>query len=208
MESPLYTWEGSLHLYQKDGAYSFFYGTQPIPTVLGIEDLASNVDTFCHTHFFHLEDDLSLLVFMEDPESIPKTSFAFGPLEKTREQPKHKRVSKGLNLWGKCTNEKCQEAFKSVLIPKGLGIFLIAREQDAAICPACQTKIPYDKIKNLALFDCIATIEGKKDGIVIKKELTAGNRTFRDFEEDKPVRWDYLKVTTKRRPWLPFCSYL
>jgi hypothetical protein len=212
----LYIWETSqapLHLYQNQETYTFTCGEKPILNVSGIEDLAFDVDQFCKTNFFHLADDLSSLVFFQDGSTLPK-SFSFSPLEKTEEietQPpvsKHRRIFQGLNFLGKCTNEKCKAFDRLIVIPQHLGEFSIAPQLDCANCPACKAPISHTQIHQLAFFDCLATIQGMREGVRVEKTLIAGNSVLTGFEEGQPVNWVRLTVTTTPRPWSWRCTIL
>lgn len=175
----------TLRFYENDGVQAFVYSGE-------LRDLSATINALSQSLF---SDEESIV----DGEVLQKAGFAFSPLATAKQKADDQRLLPGLHLIGRCT-QKCLTAGKLIIIAKGFGTFSIAEEQDLATCPECKSKIPYEKIITLAFFDCTATLNGKREDIIVRKELTASNTALTTFETERPVLWNYLSVTTSPTP--------
>lgn len=72
--------------------------------------------------------------------------------------PEYRRVRAGLNLSGKCKNEKCEAFNKEVWIIKGMGEFDIEKESQTSLCPACKIIVP--DADNAGFYNCFYDVDG------------------------------------------------
>lgn len=110
------------------------------------------------------------------------------------ETPIWKLVKKGLNLEGRCNNEKCD--VERIWIQKGFGKFDIAREIFEKNCPKCALRI---YIVNLGFWDCEYRIDGMKVQNLQKVEKT-DRAPILDLLTFTPnqVQWAYLSIETTK----------
>ena len=115
----------------------------------------------------------------------------------------HLIVESGLNLIGRCSNSKCKNKDKRVIMIIGLGNFNIAKEQCNSKCPTCKELIEEANVQNLGFYDCTYSIEGQYvDGskINVEKKCTE-ERKFDTFKEEpeNEGKWRYLEITCESR---------
>ena len=109
-------------------------------------------------------------------------------------------ITEGLNVTGKCENNKCEAYGQEVDCKIGLGIFDLVGDCDKVKCPMCQKEI---EPLTCTFCECQYKIEGKKK---IKGETTVVNtpwkRVEKDYEFYDPnksgiVKWLKLIIETK-----------
>ena len=114
--------------------------------------------------------------------------------------PKWNYITKGLNVTGKCENNKCEAYGQEVDCKIGLGIFDLVGDCDQVKCPMCQKEI---EPLTCTFCECQYKIEGKKK---IDGETTQVNspwkRVEKDYEYYDPnksgiVKWLKLIIETK-----------
>ena len=118
----------------------------------------------------------------------------------SKDAPDYCRVIRGLNLEGICGNAVCIAHKKIVIIPIGYGDYNIGQLQYTSQCPACDTGVDSEKVKNLGFWDCHYTIEGKQQAKEekIEKQDTAPKEHYRTFKQEDDCSWAYLQVTAKK----------
>ena len=120
----------------------------------------------------------------------------------SKNAPKWNIITKGLNISGICTNEKCEAYEKEVDCQIGIGTFDLVRDADRIKCPICCEEID----PTTCVFDkCQYKFEGKKKDKIKKKTeyVSSGwKRVEKDFEYYDPdlsgtVTWLMLIIETK-----------
>lgn len=112
--------------------------------------------------------------------------------------PSYRRVVAGLNFEGTCSEKTCNAFKKSVCIPLGYGKFNVPLKMSQSVCPACDTALEFEKIKNLGFWNCHYSIEGAiDDGTPIKKDEDAPVDKYKTFKPGDECTWRCLEVETK-----------
>lgn len=150
---------------------------------------------------------LSMLEFV-DVDDLTKTK----KLKLSSEAPKWRKVSMGLNLFGKCLNKKC-EAFKAEVVHR-VGInrgFDFNSDKRLIKCPICSKNfIP----ETMGFWKCEYQIKGEKfkDGEYEEVDLNGKETNGNDFEYFDPYKsgttfWSSLKIFTGHRQKMKFRRY-
>ena len=122
----------------------------------------------------------------------------------TRDKPKWREISIGLNLFGKCTNKNCKAFNKEVTYYAGINIrFDINIERKKIICPICSKNfLPI----TMGFWKCEYQIKGEKFKNGEYEEINInGKETFGDnFEYFDPISnettyWSSLIIFTGHR---------
>ena len=130
-----------------------------------------------------------------DLDEISKTQ----KLKFSNKAPKWRKVSEGLNLFGKCINSKCEAYNKEVVYKAGINIkFDFFSDRKKIKCPICSKNfIP----STTGFWKCEYQIKGEKlkDGEYQQVDLngmeTKGNDfEYYDIDENGKVNWSKLKI--------------
>ena len=151
---------------------------------------------------------LSMLEFV-DVDDLTKTK----KLKFSSKAPKWRKVSIGLNLFGKCLNKKC-EAFNAEVIHR-VGInkeFDFNSDKREIKCPICAKNfLP----STMGFWKCEYQIKGEKfkDGDYEEVELNGKETNGNDFEYYDPYKsgatfWSSLKVFTGHRQKMKFRKFI
>ena len=150
---------------------------------------------------------LSMLEFI-DVDDLTKTK----KLKFSSKAPKWRKVSIGLNLFGKCLNKKC-EAFNAEVIHR-VGInkeFDFNSDKREIKCPICAKNfLP----STMGFWKCEYQIKGEKfkDGEYEEVDLNGKETNGNDFEYFDPYKsgttfWSSLKIFTGHRQKMKFRKY-
>jgi len=128
-------------------------------------------------------------------------------LSLSKEAPKWRVISEGLNIFGICENPKCEAYKKEVIfralksdepLPENGMIFNMLENVDSIRCPICNKIIDPD---TCGFFKCEYQFIGKKieDGEVVnydsKTKETKGNKMdYFEQKGKKKVKWTELKI--------------
>jgi hypothetical protein len=135
-----------------------------------------------------------LLEFV-DIDEISKTK----KLKFNNKAPKWRKVSEGLNLFGKCINSKCEAYNQEVVYRAGINKkFDYFSDRKEVICPICSKNfIP----STTGFWKCEYQIKGEKlkEGEYQKVDLNGMETKGNDFEyydtdENGKVNWSELKI--------------
>lgn len=130
-----------------------------------------------------------------DVDEVSKTK----KLEFCKNAPKLRKVSEGLNLFGKCVNSKCEAYNKEVIYKVGINIkFDYNLDRKEIKCPACSKNfLP----STTGFWKCEYQIKGEKfkDGDYKQIDLNGMETKGNDFEyydtdENGKVEWSELKI--------------
>ncbi len=158
------------------------------------------------------EEPVYIHVGVDDSAAVPHQmekglfGFLFNKLEKliaisfSPTAPEYRRVCKGLNFQGECTNKVCAAYKKVIYIQKGFGTFNIPKEKSKCECPNCKVKVDFKKILNLGFWDCSYTIDGKQikpKEVEVNKSGTAPYEHYSTFAPGDNCTWEYLEIEVK-----------
>ena len=109
----------------------------------------------------------------------------------TKNGPKFRTISNGLNTHGICTNQQCKAYNQEVICIRGIKIYDIDDESE---CPLC-----YKIIKATTCgfyYNCVWKFDGmKEDGTIVNSELNSTENEYKYFDNTKTINWKYLVFT-------------
>ena len=165
--------------------------------------------------YYHVQNGDALRVNYESPlegagglcniefvniDKLTKTT----KLSFSKDAPKWRNVSIGLNLFGKCINKKCKAFHQEVIFPAGINIkFDLNSNRKEIKCPICSKNfLPV----TMGFWKCEYQIKGEKfkngeyEEINLNgKETVGDNFEYYDQNKNKVVSWSYLSVFTGYR---------
>ena len=122
----------------------------------------------------------------------------------SKDAPKWRNISIGLNLFGKCINKNCKAFNQEVIYPVGINIkFDLTSRRKEIKCPICSKNfLPV----TMGFWKCEYQIKGEKfkngeyEEINLNgKETVGDNFEYYDQNKNKVVSWSYLSVFTGYR---------
>ena len=126
----------------------------------------------------------SPLIEFVDVEKITQTK----KLKFSKNSPKWRKASIGLNLFGKCINKKCEAYNKEVIYIVGINVkFDFDEEKKSIVCPICKKNfIPL----TVGFWKCEYQIKGEKldDGEYKNVEINGRETSGDDFEYYDPYK--------------------
>ena len=158
-------------------------------------------------HLLYGAGGISALEFI-DIDNLTKTK----KLYFSKKAPKWRQVSLGLNLFGKCINNKCEAYDEEVIYTAGINSeFDFSSDRKRIRCPICNKNfVPL----TMGFWKCEYQIKGEKlkngdyQEININGKETRGN----DFEYYDPYKnettsWSWLKIFTCHRQKMKYKNY-
>ena len=133
-------------------------------------------------------------------------------LKFSRSAPKWRNVSKGLNLFGKCSNKKCEAYNKEVIYIVGINIkFDFNINKKEIKCPMCSKNfIPY----TMGFWKCEYQIKGERfrNGDfqpvdISGKETKGDNFEYYDPYTNQTTYWSSLIIFTGHRQIMKYSNY-